>query len=59
MTYRDPVRRTDLADAQAAWAAAQRQALQRFRPQTPAGSPPDTAPDPRDLEQLRALGYVN
>jgi arylsulfatase A-like enzyme len=55
----DPGETHDLVDAQAAWAAAQRQALQRFvlrlRPEKPT---PIRPPTPAELEQLRALGYV-
>jgi len=55
----DPGETRDLADAQAAWAAAQRQALQRFvlslRPEKPTPIRPSTA---AELEQLKALGYV-
>jgi len=55
----DPAETHDLADAQPAWAAAQRQALQRFvlalRPEKPT---PIRPPTPAELEQLRALGYV-
>ena len=55
----DPGETRDLADAQAAWAAAQRQALQRFvlslRPEKPTPIRPPTA---AELEQLKALGYV-
>jgi arylsulfatase A-like enzyme len=55
----DPDETRDLADTQAAWAAAQRQALQRFvlrlRPEKPT---PIRPPTPAELEQLRALGYV-
>jgi arylsulfatase A-like enzyme len=56
----DPGETRDLAGAQAAWAAAQRQALQRFvlglRPEKPT---PIRPPTPAELEQLKALGYVN
>jgi len=55
----DPAEAHDLAEAQPAWAAAQRQALQRFvlglRPEKPT---PIRPPTPAELEQLRALGYV-
>jgi len=55
----DPAETRDLAEAQPAWAAAERQALQRLllslRPETPA---PIRPPTPAELEQLRALGYV-
>jgi arylsulfatase A-like enzyme len=55
----DPAEAHDLGDAQPAWAAAQRQALQRFvlalRPEKPT---PIRPPTPAELEQLRALGYV-
>jgi arylsulfatase A-like enzyme len=55
----DPAETRDLAEAQPAWAAAQRQALQRFllalRPEKPT---PIRPPTPAELEQLRALGYV-
>lgn len=55
----DPAEGHDLAEAQPAWAAVQRQALQRFvlalRPENPA---PIRPPTPAELEQLRALGYV-
>ena len=55
----DPAETRDIADAQPAWAAAQRQALQRLvlglRPEKPT---PIRPPTPAELEQLRALGYV-
>jgi hypothetical protein len=55
----DPAETRDLLDAQPAWAAAERQALQRLllglRLERPA---PIRPPTPAELEQLRALGYV-
>ena len=55
----DPAETRDLLDAQPAWAAVERQALQRLllslRLERPA---PIRPPTPAELEQLRALGYV-
>jgi arylsulfatase A-like enzyme len=56
----DPAEKSDLAGAQPAWAAAHRQALQRFLlslvPETPSPIKPLA---PAELEALRALGYVH
>jgi len=58
-TAADPGETRDLAESRPAWAAAHRQALQRFllalQPETPA---PIRPLSPSELEALRALGYV-
>ena len=55
----DPGETQDLAGVQPAWAAAHRQALQRFllalQPETPSPIRPLA---PAELEALKALGYV-
>jgi arylsulfatase A-like enzyme len=56
----DPSEREDLAQRDPLRAAAFREALYRFRMDTAGGgAAPGRPPSPEELEQLRALGYVN
>jgi arylsulfatase A-like enzyme len=58
---RDPRERDDLAQRDPLRAAAFREALYRFMLDTAGGAAagPGRPPSPEELEQLRALGYVN
>src|SRR5262249_10411169 len=58
-TAADPGETRDLAESRPAWAAAHRQALQRFLLALQAETPAPIRPlSPSELEALRALGYV-